>query len=307
MVTAVVDTNVLVSGFVRQRQDSPPVQVVDAWRARLCTLVVCEHILAEIARTEVNRLQKTLEGANVKLASVASDVMGKSGRQMLEALVEGCSDPALLAELAKGRLREKMALLEKALAGRFGSHQRFMVAQQLAHIDFLDAAIERLDQGGAERTRLFQDDIDRLDAVPGVARRTAEALVVEIGTDMSRFPSDGHLASWAGVCPGNNESAGKRHSGKTRNGNIWLRSALVQAAHGAGRSKANYLSSQYHRLAGRRGTKKAAVAVGHSIPCIAYHLLNRKTVYQDLGPNYFDERNRARVERRHVSGLEKLK
>jgi transposase len=262
--------------------------------------------LIEERTAEINRLQKILEGANIKLASVASDIMGKSGRQMLEGLVGGATDATALAELAKGRLREKIPLLERALAGHFGAHQRFLVAQQLAHIDFLDEAIGRVDEEVVERMRPFQADIERLDTIPGVGQRTAEAIVAEIGVDLSRFPTAGHLASWAGMCPGNKESAGKRQSGKTRKGNPALRSMLVEAARAAGRTKDTYLSAQYHRLAARRGSKKAAVAVGHTILVIAYYLLTRQKNYHDLGSHYFDERDHERVTQRLIHRLEVL-
>lgn len=262
--------------------------------------------LVEERTAAVNRLQKVLEGANVKLASVASDVTGVSARAMLAELVAGATNAAALAELAQGRLREQIPALERALTGRVGPHQRFLLAQQLAHVDFLDEQIARLDAEVAERTRPLAAAIARLDTIPGVSRRVAETLVAEIGTELERFPTPGHLASWAGMCPGNDESAGKRRSGKTRKGSPALRRALVQAAHAAGRTKRTYLGAQYRRLVARRGTKKAAVAVGHSILTIAYHLLARATVYQDLGPGYFDERDRDAIRRRLVGRLEKL-
>ena len=255
---------------------------------------------------EVNRLQKTLEGANIKLASVATDILGASGREMLTALVAGCADAAAMAELARGRLREKLPILARALAGRFEAHQRFMVAEQLAHVDYLDAAIERVSAEIRDRLRPFEAAVERLDAIPGIGRRTAEVLVAEAGTDMGRFPTAAHLASWAGLCPGQHESAGKRHSGKTRKGNRWLRAALVEAAQAASRSRNSYLAAQYRRLAARRGRKRAAVAVGHTILVIAYALLRRPGPYRDLGPTYFDERDRQAVERRCVRRLEAL-
>lgn len=264
---------------------------------------------------EVQRLQKTLEGANIKLASVATDVTGKSARAMLAALVVGDGDsggahdasaPAALAELAEGRLREKLPQLERALTGRFGAHQRFLVAEHLAQLDFLNETIERLSGEVAERLRPFDAVLDQLDAIPGIGRWTAEVLLTELGTDMTRFPTAKHLASWAGMCPGNHESAGKRYSGRTRKGNGALRTTLVEAAHAARRKKDTYLAAQFRRLAARRGTKKAAVAVGHSILVIVYHLLRDGTAYQDLGPTYFDQRNQAALERRLVARLEAL-
>jgi transposase len=256
----------------------------------------------------VNRLQKTLEGANIKLASVASDVMGLSARQMLAAVVEGTTlDTKALTDLAHGKLRDKLPQLEQALSGRVGPHQRFLLAEQLAHIDALDASIDRLDAEVAERLRPFDDVIDRLDAIPGIGRIIAEVLLAEIGVDMTRFPTANHLASWAGMCPGQNESAGKRRSGKTRKGSPWLRAALVQAAHAAAHSKQSYLAAQYRRLTARRGTKKAAVAVGHSILVTVYHLLTEPDCpYVDLGPTYFDQRAPSVVQRRLVYRLEGL-
>jgi transposase len=253
-----------------------------------------------------NRLQKTLEGANIKLASVATDILGASGREMLEALVAGSSDAAALAELARGRLREKLPELARALAGHFAAHQRFMVAEQLAHVDYLDEAIARVSAELRERLRPFDAAVERLDAIPGVGRRTAEVLVAEVGTDLARFPTAAHLASWAGLCPGQHESAGKRHSGKTRKGNRWLRAALVGAAQAASRTRDSYLAAQYRRLAARRGRKRAAVAVGHTILVTAYHLLQGDAPYRDLGGRYFDERDRHAVERRCVRRLEAL-
>jgi len=283
-----------------------PSFVPDRAQRELRELTRYRTSLVQERSAEVNRLQKTLEGANIKLGDVATDIMGLSSRQMLAALVGGETDAAVLAQLAQGRLRDKLPALERALRGPVGPHQRFLLAQQLAHIDVLDAAIEEVSVQIAERLRPFEEELQRLVAIPGVGRRTAEVLVAEIGVDMSRFPTSAHLASWAGMCPGNDESAGKRRSGKTRKGSPWLRSTLIEAARAAGRSKHTYLSAQYHRLAARRGTKRAAVAVGHTIMVIAYHLLNGEDVYRDLGATYFDERDRHAVERRLVARLEGL-
>jgi len=255
---------------------------------------------------EVNRVQKTLEGANIKLGSVASNVVGVSGRQILAALLGDALDPATLADLARGKLRAKLPQLQRALVGQFGSHQRFLLAQQLAHLDALDELIEQLNAEVEQRLRPFEPALNRLDSIPGVGRRTAETLIAEIGVDMTRLPSAGHLASWAGMCPGNNESAGKRKSGKTRKGNSWLRTALIEAAHASSRTRNTYLGAQYHRLITRRGKKKAVVAVGHTILTIAYHLLANSTEYVDLGPRYFDERYAQHVTRRLVNRLEAL-
>jgi transposase len=258
---------------------------------------------------EVNRLQKTLEGANIKLAGVATDVTGLSARRMLAALVAGETDAAALAELAQGRLRSKIPQLERALAGRFGTHHRFLVAEQLVHVDFLDERIERLGEEIAARMRpiaALPAAVERLDTIPGVARRTAEILVAEVGVDMARFPTAAHLASWAGMCPGNDESAGKRRSGRTRRANPWLRAALVEAARAAARGKHTYLGAFYRRLAARRGARKATVALGHALLVIAYHLLKDGTVYRDLGTTHFDDRDRAAVKRRLVHRLQDL-
>jgi transposase len=256
--------------------------------------------------SEVNRLQKTLEGANIKLGNVATDITGVSGRHILQALVAGQTDINLLADLARGRLRDKLPQLQRALVGRFGSHQRFLVAQQLAHLESLEELIAQLDQEVEERLRPFVEAIDRLDTIPGWGRRTAENVVAEIGLDMTRFPTAAHLASWAGMCPGNNESAGKRKTGKTRKGDPWLRSALIEAAHASSRARNTYLGAQYRRLVARKGKKKAAVAVGHTMLVIAYYLLSRQTDYADLGPTYFDQRDDQHVTQRLVHRLEAL-
>ncbi len=270
-------------------------------------LVRYRSALTRERTAEVNRLQKTLEGANIKLGVVASDVVGASGREMLEQMVAGATDVAALAELARGSLRQKMPELQRALSGRFGAHQRFLVAQQLAHIDELDQRLAELDAEIEARLRPFAEAIVQLDAIPGVGQRTAEVIVAEVGMELSRFPTANHLASWAGMCPGNNESAGKRLSGRTRKGNRYLRSALVEAAHAAARSKNSYLGAQFHRLCARRGANKATIAVGHSILVIAYHLLKEpESIYRDLGLHYFDERDRQATERRLVHRLEGL-
>ena len=262
-------------------------------------------LIRERART-TNRLQKVLEDANIKLGNVVSDIKGVSATAMLRALVAGHTNPKALSRLAKGRLREKQDQLVKALTGRVKPHHRFLIAEQLSHIDYLEEAIQRLSAQIGERLRPFDEVIERLDEVPGISRATAEALLAEIGWDMSRFPTAKHLASWAGMCPGNNESAGKRHSGKTRKGSPWLRHTLVEAAHGAVHTKNKYFKAQYNRIATRRGKKKALLAVGHSLLVVVYHLLTRGTSYEDLGPNYFDQRDREAVQRSCVRRLERL-
>jgi len=256
--------------------------------------------------TLVNRVQKVLESANIKLASVASDVMGVSGRAMLAALIEGHASPAEMADLAKGKLREKREQLVKALEGRVKPHHRFILTELLCQIDNVEEAVSHFDEQIQLLCVPFEVAIALLDTIPGVARQTAEIIVSEIGIDMSRFPSAAHLAAWAGVAPGNNESAGKRRSGKTRKGNQALGVALNQAAHGAAHTKGTYLSAQYHRLAGRRGKKKAILAVAHSILVIAYHLIKRQEPYRELGGDYFDQRRPEATAKRLVKRLQQL-
>ncbi len=255
---------------------------------------------------ERNRIQKTLEGAGIKLGSVASDVLGRSGRLMIEALVDGSTDAATMADLAKGNLRAKLPQLQRALTGRVRAHQRFLIAHQLAHLDGLGELIEQLSQEIAERLRPFQDKLERLDAISGVGQRTVEVFLAEIGTDVARFPSAAHLASWVGICPGNNESAGKRKSGKTGKGDVWLRTALTEAAQAASHTKDTYLASQYQHIAARRGKKKAIVAVAHSILRIVWHLLDHDCEYVDLGSRFLEERDRQQIERRLVHRLERF-
>jgi transposase len=256
--------------------------------------------------TLVNRLQKVLEDANIKLASVATDVMGVSGRAMLAELIAGQTDPTRLAELAKGRLREKRPQLAKALEGRVKPHHRFVLTELLCQIDNLDETVARFDEQIQERlTAPFEEAVMLLDTIPGVARRAAEMIVAEIGTDMSCFPSADDLAAWAGVAPGNHESAGKRYSGKTRKGNRTLRTVLTQAAHSATRTK-TYLAAQYRRLAARRGKKRAILAVAHSILVMAYHMLNRKEPYREAGVDYFDRFRSEEVAKRLLKRLQSL-
>jgi transposase len=269
-------------------------------------LVRYRKSLIEERSREVNRLQKILEGCNIKLSSVVSDITGVSARSMIEAIISNISDPKLLSKLAKGRLQSKKENLEQALHGLVGPHQRKMLAAQLDHIDFLDGKIKELDQEVEDRQRPFEEELELLDTIPGVGRRSAEVILAEIGTDMDRFPSAAHLASWAGMSPGSNESAGKRKSGKTTKGNKHLRSTLVQCARAAARSKQTYLSAQYHRIAARRGSNRAATAVGHSILVIAYHLLKKRQPYHDLGANYFDKRKSAAVLNSAVKRIEAL-
>jgi len=253
--------------------------------------------------SEVNRLHKTQVEANLQLAAVATDILGLSGRQILDALVAGSTAPALLAELAHGRLRDKRPALERALAGRVRPHHRFLLAQQLAHIDDLDAVIAQVSTEIETRLRPFAATLERLDTIPGISQRAAEILLAELGPDLTAFPSAAHLASWAGLCPGNHQSAGERLSGRPRPGNPALRALLVQAAHAAGRTQ-THLGARYRRLAHRKGRKRAAVAVAHTLLRIVYALLTQHTVYQDLGVHYFDQQHRQAIERRAIRRLE---
>ena len=257
---------------------------------------------------EANRLQKLLEDANIKLSDVASDVLGASGRAMLAALCGGNNDPAALAELARGKLRAKLPALETALQGRFSSHHALLLSHLLSHIDYLDHSIDSLSAEIEERLDPFAQQRELLCTIPGVAERTAEVILAELGPDMGRFPSHRHAASWAAICPGNDESAGKRKTGKTRKGDRWLRTALVEAANSAaGRTKDTYLRAQYLRVKRRQGHKKAIVAVAHSILVAAYYILRDQVPYQELGGDFFIRRqDQERLTQRLVRQLERL-
>lgn len=262
--------------------------------------------LVEDRARVLNRLQKVLEDANIKLAAVASDLHGVSARTMLEALCAGEVDSVVLADLARGRLRSKIPQLQQALKGYFTAHHGFLVTEYLAHIDYLDQAIDQVGTEIDQRLKAEDELVALLDTIPGISPRAAQMIIAEIGTDMQRFASAKHLASWAGLCPGNHESAGKRLSGRIRPGNRALRQVLMEAAHGASHTKNNYLAAQYHRLAARRGRKRAIVALAHNLLTIVYYVLKRREPYHDLGANYFDERDHTAVERRLVRRLEKL-
>jgi transposase len=262
-------------------------------------------LIGERAR-EVNRIQKVLEGANIKLASVVSNTMGVSGRAMLEALVAGTSSAEAMAKLATARLEATPEQLEAALEGRMGAHQRMLLGLQLQHITQLDEAVERVSAEIEERLRPFEEQLERLDTIPGVSRRGAQEIVAAIGVDMSRFPTHRHLASWAKLCPGTNQSAGKRGNAATGKGNPYLRETLVEAGWAAGRTRNTYLAAQFHRIKARRGAKRAVVAVAHSILVDAYHILKDGTTYHDLGPTYFDARSKEATTRRSVKRLERL-
>ena len=254
-----------------------------------------------------NRLHKTLEDANIKLTSVLTDIQGVSARLMLDALIADEQDAPQIAELAKGRLRNKIPQLVEALTGQVRSHHRFLLQEVLTHLDELNGRIHTLDQRIREATAPHEAIIERLDAIPGVNRRTAESILAEVGTDVAAFPSAKHLASWACLCPGNDQSANKRRSGKRRKGQKWLVSALVEAAWAASRTQGTYLRAQFQRLAARRGGKRAAVAVAHAMIVIVYHLLaDPHATFQELGGDYFHQRNQEQEQRRHVRALESL-
>lgn len=271
------------------------------------------RILTRHRKTEIEehtrvaqRLDKVLQDAGIKLSSVATDIQGKSARAMLEALVEGERDPEVLAEMALGRMRKKVPQLQEALVGRFGAHHALLVQTILAKVDFLNGAIDDLSTEIDRVIAPFGAEVELLDTITGVDRRTAEGLIAEIGVDMSRFPTSGHFASWAGMCPGNHESAGKRKSGRARKGPKWLGVHLAEAASAAGRSKGTYLGAQHHRLTGRIGYPKANKAVGHSILVAAWHILGNGVPYEDLGEDWFVKRRPEAHARRLAKQIEAL-
>jgi transposase len=255
---------------------------------------------------EANRLHKVMQETGIKLDTVATDLFGKSARAMLDALVSGTTDPEVLAELAMGKLRVKLPALREALAGRFSPEHALVVGQILAHLDFLDESIATLSAEIEEQIRPFASAVELLQTIPGVGQRTAEVIIAETGGDMRAFRSSKHLVSWAGVCPGNDQSAGKRRSGKTTKGSKWLRGALIEAAKSAARTKNSYLSAQYARLRVRRGANKASIAVANSILTAAWHMLSTGEIYHDLGADYFARRDPERATRRLIAQLEKL-
>jgi transposase len=264
------------------------------------------QLIAERARVS-NRIQKILEDANIKLGSVASDVLGVSGRKMIEALIAGELSPAAMAQMARQRLREKIPQLMEALSGKVTEHHRFMLKMLMEQVQWLEKQIELFDQRieavmGPFEKRAMQ----LLDTIPGINARAAQNIVAEIGSDMSRFPTAGHLAVWSGMCPGNHQSAGKRKRGKTTEGNRWLKATLTQCAWAASRTKNTYLSRQYRHLSARRGKKRAAIAVGHSQLVAAWHLIKNGEVYADLGPNHLDKVQGARQVNHLVKRLERL-
>ena len=256
----------------------------------------------------VNRLHKILEDANIKLGAVASDILGKSGRDMLNAFVSGERDPVKLADLARRSLRGKIPELRQALQGHLTDHHVFMLKTFLHHLDFLEQEIEQFNQRIEECLRPFLNplQIEQLDSIPGINIRSIENIIAEIGSDMSRFPDEHHLSSWAGMCPGNEESAGKRVRHRTTSGNPWLKAALTEAAWAASRTKNTYLGAAYRRLAPRRGKKRALVAIGHTLLVIVYRILTSNDFYQDLGVDYFDKLKPEQYRRYLVKRLESL-
>jgi transposase len=255
---------------------------------------------------EVNRLHRVLEDAGIKLSSVATDVMGASGRAMLEALLHGTTDAAVLADLARGKLRKKLPALRQALAGRFRPHHGFLLGQILSKIDFLDETIATLTEEIDRVVVPFEATLANLDTIPGVNRKGAVSLLAESGGDMQRFATAAHFCSWAAICPGQHESAGKRRSGRMRQGNRYLRGTLIECGLAATRAQGTALQARYYRVKRHRGHKKAVVATGHQILEIAFYILRDGVTYQELGADYFDRRHRERAIRRHVRHLEAL-
>jgi len=256
--------------------------------------------------SHVQRIQKTLEDANIKLDSVITDIMGLSGRRMIEALIAGETDPFALAALAHRRIKASQAELEAALRGRVSDHHRFMLRLLLQHIDAIDAAIGQIDQEVDAHVEPFRTAIQILSSIPGISDLSAEVIVSEIGIDMNRFPTEGHLISWAGLCPRNDESAGKRRSTRMRKGAPWLKTTLIQCAWAAARTKGSYLQAQFQRVRSRRGAKKAIGAVAASVLTAAYHMLKNGTLYEDLGSDHFDRRAKGKQILRLVSRIQNL-
>jgi transposase len=278
--------------------DRPQRELRDLTRQR-------SQLVAEQSRVS-NRIHKTLEDANVKLGSVATDILGVSGQEMIRALIGGQEDPEQLAEMARGKLRGKLPELKQALRGHLSEHHRFMLRQLMDHLGYLDGQIKQFDQRIEQLMRPFQEAMRRMMTMPGVGLRVAQNVLAEIGADMGRFSTDQHLASWAAMCPGNHESAGKRHSGHTNHGNRWLRATLTQAAWAASHSKNTYLSAQYRRLAGRRGKKRAIIALGHTMLVMIYHILRDGVDYKELGRDYLDKLQSRRLTHYLVKRLESL-
>jgi len=272
----------------------------------LCELTRYRISLTEERAREYNRMGKVLQGANIKLTSVASRMDTKSGMDMIRSLCGGVFDPELLASMSKGRMRSKIGELERAMNGLVRPHQQMILKAMLDHIEQLSSLVDALDAEIGERMGQDVELVDALDGITGVGKVSAQTILAEIGTDMSRFLSADHLASWAGMCPGNNESAGKKKSGKTRKANSTLKKTLIQCGRSAANSKGTYLNSLYHRIAARRGAKRAAVAVGHSILVTCYHMIQNKTHYNELGADFFQNRNRDALVRLNVKRLQAL-
>jgi transposase len=254
----------------------------------------------------VNRIHKILEDANIKLGVVATDILGKSGRDMIRALIRGEDDPVQIAEFARRQLRGKIPQLRSALEGHVTDHHRFILNELMDHLEYLEGQIERFSQRIEKIIGPFEEAIEEVARLPGFEKRSAENVIAEIGCDMERFPSEEHLSSWAGMCPGSNESAGKHKSGKTTKGSRWLRATLAQSAWSASRKKGCYFQAQYRRLAARRGKKRALIAVGHSLLIVIYHVLKNKTGYKELGADYFDKLNAKRLVPYLVKRLENI-
>jgi transposase len=263
-------------------------------------------VLIQARASEANRIQKVLETANIKLSNVATDVLGASGRAMLKALVSGERDAGVLSELAKGTLRNKREDLAQALRGRFSEHHGFLVGQILAHVEELDRHVAECDRRIEECLRPFVVELSLVRTITGVGERNGQVLLAEAGVDMTRFPSASHLASWVGICPGNNESAGKHKSGRTRKGNLWCKQALVEAAWCASRQRDTYMATLFRRIARRRGPKRAILAVAHSITIAVWHVLTKREPYRELGADYFDRLDRSKLIRIHLQALRRL-
>jgi transposase len=295
-IAQLLSCGLLRASFVPPR---PQRELRDLTRQRVC--------LSQDRARVANRVQKVLEDANIKLASVASDALGVSGRDMIRALIEGQLSPLKLAQLARGQLRAKIPQLEEALRGGVNAHHRFMLKQLLAQLEYLEMQILQFDQHIEEvMSPLERKAIEMLDEIPGFDRRSAQNVIAEIGCDMSRFPTSRHLASWAGISPGNNQSAGKRRSSRTAGGNPWLKRVLTQCAWAASRTRQSYFAAQHRRITARRGLKRATLAVAHSQLCVCWELLSTGEVYKDLGRNYFDQLNTERTKRRLISRLQEL-
>ena len=293
-------SDLLAHGLIR------PSFVPDGPTQEMRTLLRTRKQLVREKTSHILRIQKTLEDANIKLDSVITDIMGLSGRKMIEALIAGEKDPAKLARLADHRVKASQESLREALRGRVTKSHRFLLRLHLGQIDAIDAAIAEIDREVEAGIAPFRTAVEQVSAVPGIKSLAAQTILSEIGIDMSRFPSSGHLISWACICPRSDESAGKRRSTRIRKGSPWLKSTLVQCAWAATRTKGSYLQAQFYRIRARRGPKKAILAVAASILTAIFHMLKDGTLYQDLGPNHFDRRNKERQKNRLIKRLADL-